>query len=766
MSGLMYQVVWVRTLTRYLGTTTAATATVLCVFMGGLAIGALIGGKIADQMENRLVGYVIIEVGIALTALLSSLAMISVLGEVYVDFYPLFGNNYLFLTIVRIIFSMICLLIPTVLMGSTLPLLVALITHHKYYFQYGLGRLYSINTFGAVLGVLLTGFFLLGALGERSSLHFAAFFNLVAAVLALHVDKYVKRGGGISSKPHPALQEAAVPKSYPFSIRFWSGITIFISGFTALAYEILWTRLLMLPLKTSIYAFSVMLGLFLAGIAFGSWLSTKSLVSKERPVSTFAIIEILIGFFTLSGMFVYTAIGRMSMGFTGHYFWGIATSAAMILPVAIAFGWQFPVAVRCCMSDSTAPGKETGWAYSANTLGSILGSIAAGFMLIPLVGTAKAMVILGLLNIILGGVLFLASPKEERGNLPLAGALFAVCFFVLIFQVGNPYKTVMIERVSKIFSPNAKMFDFFEGVAGTTVPAGIPQHPFARRLFINGVGMTILVSETKLMAHLPMALVPVPKRVLVICFGMGTTVRSATRFSERPVHIDAVDIVPRVFDSFGFFHDDAEKVKEQPNIHLHAEDGRNFLTVRKDLYDVITIDPSPPIYSAGTVNLYAREFLELCKSRISKQGVVCLWLPPGPVSELVMIMKTFVNVFPGASLWGGLTFPGLYLIGGYRSFGQTPESLERLADTLSTIADLSEWEDHYKDKSVLKQLYLLGPEDLSKIVKKVPEVTDDRPYTEFPLWRVLIKPKIPLVHASSIRNHLNKLKQVRTDENL
>ena len=126
-------------------------------------------------------------------------------------------------------------------------------------------------------------------------------------------------------------------------------------------------------------------------------------------------------------------------------------------------------------------------------------------------------------------------------------------------------------------------------------------------------------------------------------------------------------------------------------------------------------------------------------------------------------MKTFVNVFPGASLWGGLTFPGLYLIGGHQSFGQTPESLERLADTLSTIADLSEWEDLYKDRNMLKQLYLLGPGNLSEVVENIPEVTDDRPYTEFPLWRVLIKPKIPLIHASSIRNHLNRLKQVRTD---
>ena len=759
MSGLMYQVVWVRMLTRYLGTTTSATTTVLCVFMGGLALGAFIGGKIADRIENRLFGYVIIEIGIALTALLSSFTIISVLGGVYVDFYQFFGNNYLFLTTVRIIFSMICLLIPTVLMGSTLPLLVALITHHNHYFQHGLGRLYSINTYGAVLGVFLTGFFLLGALGERSSLYLAALLNLAAAVLAYQVDKHLKRGGDISPRSYRSSAEIPIPQAYPFPVRFWSSITIFFSGFTALAYEILWTRLLMLPLKTSIYAFSFMLGLFLVGIAFGSSLSTKFPVSKNRPVSTFAIIEILIGCLTLTGMFIYVFIDRMSMGFTTNYGWGIATSAAMVFPVAVAFGWQFPVAVRCCISNSTAPGEETGWAYSANTLGSILGSIAAGFILNPLIGTSVTMVMLGLLNIILGAVLFWVSPREEHGKLPLAAALLVACFCIMALQIGNPYKTVMTERITRRFGPEAKMFEFYEGVAGTTVPSGVPHRRLARQLFINGEGMTSLVSETKLMAHLPMALVKDPQRVLVVCFGMGTTVRSASRFSENITHIDAVDIVPRVFDSFEFFHKDAEKIKRQPNIALHAEDGRNFLAVRKELYDVITIDPAPPIHSAGTVNLYTREFLQLCKARINKQGVVCLWLPPEHASELIMIIKTFVNVFPGASLWGGLTYPGLYLIGGHRPFDQNRKSLEQLAERLSTISDLSEWDDNLKDRDTLMRLYLLGSEDLSKIVRQSPELTDDHPYTEFPLWRVLIHKQPPLLTASSIRQHLNRLQQ-------
>lgn len=758
MSGLMYQIVWVRMLTRYLGSTTSATSTVLCVFMGGLALGAFLGGKMADRIRTSLIGYVILEIAIAFTALLSSFAIIAGIGGIYINFYYFFGNNYLYLTAARIIFSIFCLLPPTIFMGATLPILVAFVTHRKFYFQYGLGRLYSVNTFGAVLGVLITGFFLIGVFGEKTSLLIAALLNLIAAAIAYKLEVNLKSDGEILQASSQSVEEAPVPPEYPLRIRFWSRITIFVSGFTALAYEILWVRLLVLPLRTSIYAFSSMLGLFLIGIAFGSWLSTRFPISKDRPVSMFGIIEVLIGFLTLAGMLVFSSFGQITKGFNSSFYLGAMTCLVMVLPVAVAFGWQFPVAVRCCISDSTAPGKETGWAYSANTLGSILGSITAGFILIPSIGTAMSMIMLGFLNIILGGILLWISPSKERGKLPRVAIILAACFAVMVFKVDNPYKKVMLEKVYTYLGSDAQMYALYEGVTGTTVPAGSNKSPLARQLFVNGTGMTILVSETKLMAHLPMALVSDPRRVLVVCFGMGTTVRSASRFPAPQIHIDAVDIVPRVFDCFGYFHNDAEKVKAQQNVDLYAEDGRNFLLVRKSLYDVITIDPAPPIYSAGTVNLYTREFLELCKSRIDKNGVVCLWLPHGPSSELLMIMKTFVNVFPGASLWGGFDSPGFFLIGGHQSFGQTKKSIEKLAKRLSAIQDLSEWREYYKDEDLLKNLYLLGSDDLFKLLINIPEVTDDHPYTEFPLWRGVLTHNVPITNAAYIRQNLKKIK--------
>jgi len=760
MSGLIFQIVWVRMLTRYLGSTTSATATVLCVFMGGLALGAFVGGKFADRYKKPLIGYVILEIGIAVAALLASFTFISVFGQIYLRIYELFGNNGLYLTASRVAFSMLCLFLPTVLMGVTLPLLVAHVTRQNDNFQQGLGGLYSINTFGAVLGVFVAGFFLLGFFGETVSLLIAATLNLIAALLAGHLQMKLKNNDPQTQQLKDAKRAVETPVGFSLRIRYWSRLAIFVSGFTALAYEILWGRFLMLPLRTSIYAFSFMLGLFLLGIAYGSWLSTRFAVSKERPVSTFAVLEILIGFLTVLGLLMFTVFGKISNGFISGYSLGMITAVLMVFPVAVAFGWQFPVAVRCCLSDSNLPGKATGWAYAANTLGAILGSIAVGFILIPYLGTTQTMILLAMLNIVLGGILLWIRPRAERSGRPVFSYAVTAAFVVVCVMVTAPYKRVMFERVQQYLGANAQMYAFHEGIAGTVVPAGAPKDPMARHLFTNGVGMTVLASETKLMAHLPMALAKDPKRILVVCFGMGTTLRSASRHPGVQVDIDAVDIVPNVFDCFKFFHKDAEDIVQQPNVHLYADDGRNFLLLNQKAYDVITIDPAPPIYSAGTVNLYTREFLELCKSRITDSGVVCLWLPPAPASELMMIMKTFTNVFPGASLWGGLRMPGFYLIGGNRSFEQTPDSLSLLVRRLSKISDLSEWEDFYRDEAILAQLYLLSPHALSALVKNIPEVTDDHPYTEFPLWRGVLTGKMPDLTATVIRRQIQRLRKV------
>ena len=247
--------------------------------------------------------------------------------------------------------------------------------------------------------------------------------------------------------------------------------------------------------------------------------------------------------------------------------------------------------------------------------------------------------------------------------LTLAASIAAI--FCVGTQLGDPLLTLMEKKIAQTYGPDVigsnKIFEHRENRSGTVTVFGYPPAPLARHLWINGQGMSSLCTETKIMAHLPILLCHNPRDVLVICFGMGTTARSCTRHDQLAV--DAVEVMPDVYEAFGFFHADAAAVLSLPRLHHYVQDGRNYLLSRHKQYDVITIDPAPPIESAGTVNLYSREFFALCKSRLRPGGLVCLWVAPGPASEIRMIMRTFIDVFPQANLWRGVRYLGFYLIG-------------------------------------------------------------------------------------------------------
>lgn len=753
-SGLIYQTVWVRMLTRYLGATTHATATVLVVFMAGLALGAYLSGRIADRVRRPLLTYSLLELAIGALGLIASFIVIEGVGAVYVQMYDWVGNSPATLLAARVLFVLLCLLLPTILMGATLPLMVAFITRQGQQFQTSLGWLYAINTYGAVVGVLITGFYLLGEFGESVSLGVAASLNVIAALLAVALmvaqrqkvaswdtdaagrvaeDKET-RAQGDNPLPVSLSPDPLVP--YSPTIRRFALLTIFASGLAALAYEILWTRLLVLLLETSIYAFSIMLGTFLVGIAWGSWDSTRQAKLTRAPLASFGFLEILIGFWAAMGLFLLPLFHDWWLSYlfsTAQQAVAVLACVAMVLPIAFFFGRQFPIAVRCCMADPNAPGRSTGQAYTMNTLGTIVGSLLAGFFLLPLLGTALMMLLISGVNLLLGVILLRLAPAEERGGLTIPALGLAAGFVILIFLMGDPYQKCMTARAHVAFGADGVVYASYERPAATTVAAGNPNDPRARALFISGVGMTHLCTETKAMAHLPYMLADQPKRMLIICFGMGTTFRSAVK-TYPDLRVDAVDIVPEVFDCFGYYHKDAEEVLHRPNAHTHADDGRNFLLTHREPYDVITIDPAPPLHSAGTVNLYTKEFFNLCKSRLTPGGVMSMWVPPAPESEVLMIMRSFAEVFPEGGLWGGLEFPGFYLIGGHKSLQKTPAQVSEIANKLSAIEDLGEWGPTYRDPVKLRQLYIMDA-SAARFLSRVPAVTDDKPYTEFPLWR-------------------------------
>ncbi len=743
-SGLIYQTVWVRMLTRYLGATTYATATVLGVFMLGLALGSYIGGRLADRARQLITMYCAMEILIGVLAPFASMFLIEGLGPTYIAWAQPISEQPSQLLALRLFFVAICLLPATILMGATLPVLVAFVTRLHQQFQQGLGHLYAVNTFGAVAGVLAAGLLLLGEWGEQTSLFIACGLNLIAAVMAC-----LLIGQEMSLVPMVQLPQQAQAELQPFHplVRSLALLTFFVSGLSALAYEILWSRLLVLVLETSIYAFSIMLATFLLGIAWGSWDSTRSKKLVQKPVLAFARLEIFIGAWAALGLLFLPWFNRLWLQAGGGaepmltvpLVIGSLSCLVMVLPMAFLFGMQFPVAVRCCLARPDQPGSSTGRAYLINTLGTVAGSLLTGFLLIPLIGTAHTLISISCLNIVLGLLLAAVTPREQRSIGVWFQGLVALALVGMIYLLGDPYPVMITERLQTHHGAGWQSFASFERATATTIAAGDPQQPTARTLLVNGVGMTHLCTETKLMAHLPYALVENPKRMCVICFGMGTTVRSAARYPG--LQIDAVDIVPEVFDCFRFFHADAARIAALPQVHFHVDDGRNYLLVHPGKYDVITIDPAPPLHSAGTVNLYTQEFFELCRSRLTPDGIFCLWVPPAAESEILMIMRSYFAAFPHVTLWGAHHTPGFYLLGKDKPFDIHAGKLERLADALLLHKeDLSEWDQHYLDREQLKKLYLMDRNQLREWLGSEPRVTDDLPRTEFPLWRQWFSP--------------------------
>ena len=282
-----------------------------------------------------------------------------------------------------------------------------------------------------------------------------------------------------------------------------------------------------------------------------------------------------------------------------------------------------------------------------------------------------------------------------------------------------------------------------EGVAATTTALGSKSNVLNKEIFINGIGMTTLVPETKVIAHLPILLHPDPHNMLIICFGMGTCLRSAS--THDSLNLDVVELIGEEYETYKFFHANGPEILAKPRIHHYVDDGRNFLLMRDKQYDVISIDPAPPIYSAGTVNLYTSEFFNLCKSRLTPQGVMCLWIPPAALPELKMIMKTFSTVFPNVNVYSGIKYSGVIMIGRLSEQPINTARFRAAEKDLAVMNDLNEWGPLFNSPADMLNLLIYDNQDLKKEVENAKVISDNHPYTEFPLWRMKFNPQEKIV---------------------
>lgn len=745
-SGLMYQVVWLRMLSRLLGVTIYATSTVLAAFMGGLALGSFLIGRLIDKRQDALRVYALLELCIGVAALAVPIGLMAS-SPLYRSVFEATGGAMVPTAAFRVVFCFLLLLVPTTMMGGTLPVLSAYLVGRRHRFGRSFSLLYGLNTLGAVVGVLASGFFTIGALGEWATIGIGVFINLLVATVAYWIALTEARP---AQAPTPAGTPAATATAIsPYSdhVRRWVLVGAAVSGLTAIGYEVIWTRQLILFLHTSIYAFSGMLAVFLTGIALGSLVIHRFVDRFKSPLMVFGVLELFVGLISVVNIYLFMPLdSELVRGILGLWN-GVFATVLIVFPLAFAFGLILPTASVCYAKSTDRVGASVGWLYSFNTVGSILGAVLAGFVLLPYLGSTNAIILLAFVNVLLGFVLLSQEPGHRTAQKLVYATGTAIAVVLAVGVVENdPFLAVIEKRIverrgttwlpgSNAALPKSENIYFHkEGIEGTVTAFEVNEF---KQLWINGVGMTFLNTETKLMAHLPLLLADRPKEFVAIAFGMGTSVRSASRYPD--LNITGVDLVPETFQTFRYFHADGDEVLRQRNVHSVVNDGRNFLLLSDRRYDVITVDPAPPIWSAGTVNLYTKQFFELARNRLTEGGVFCLWFPAGTEEEVKSLLRTFDAVFPFVTVWSGPRGWGWYLTGRLNpiDWDVVAERAKEMLSTQAVYDDLTEYDSVVDTPAKLLALRMWTDVELEEVVGDGPLITDNYPFTEFPLWRYL-----------------------------
>ena len=748
-TGLVYQVLWSRLLVLSFGYTIYSVAVVTTAFMGGLAAGSALGGIVADRVKNRVMLYAAAELGIGLIALISY-PVLTGLPSFIADFRELLSIPYSGFSIWTFIIALLVLVPPTMLMGFTLPLLARAITRSKADSAVHIGNLYALNTFGAAAGSLLCGFFLVAYFGVFTTIFITAIVNIL---IALSAYLYIRGRGereltapsvnGAEGEAGPGRDEVGpkAPRSRSLLSEplFWA---FGISGFASLGCEILWIRLFTPYLENSTYAFSLILGIVLFGIASGGlagrWMAARTKVS----IYGYGLCQAFLGVFTAAAVLLFfTFIDHFhmllpSLGLlleSGDIIIEQAKWIGLILlPSTFFMGLGFPFVAQWAGRDFKSLGKRTGKLYASNTVGSLLGVLFGGFFLLPAVGAMNGLTLLAILSL-LNGMALIYTVKGSITKMQLTAAGTAAALFAVsaVPIMGNPNPAIMALESAW---PNYKVIANREDPDVNVTYMEHKEYPMARTLFINlrlvsGSGRLI----TPWLTYLPIMLFDGEKpRVLNIGLGYGVTFTTALNHPE--LTIEVAELVPSVGDLFLEFNPKSEEALATGRGKIIIGDGRNYLLSAKEPYDVIMIDPTPPLYGSGAVNLYTVDFFETVRDKLTEGGMLHLRIPTSGADKesLMLVLRTLKEVFSHVSLWmPPYKGKGYSILASNKDYDVSEEELRALMEKADYLSDRE------KEELAGTQPKLLASEGspLYEELSGYPVISDDRPYLEFPLFR-------------------------------
>jgi spermidine synthase len=749
-AGLIYEVVWARQLVLVFGNTTQAVSAILTGFFGGIAIGSVIGGRIADRARRALRMYGLLELILVVVVLLTPVTF-RLLHDVYRGAFQSLEASPTVLALIRFALSLLALGPATILMGATLPTLTRHLSRDPANLSTSFGRLYAANTAGAIVGTIAAGFVLIELLGLTGTLLVGAACSAVAGIAALILDW---RLGELPPLSAPASEAGAPTTSTPRPRVRLALIVAYVSGLTSLGYQVLWTRLLASGTGDSTYVFTTILTIFLIGLALGA-VAFNLFRTRIQTINLLALGQVVIAFLVLLGM-----VGGVGRGVTGllglsRDFSNLFTDFAIpvilvVLPATFVMGLTFPAASALIADPDGHVGSNSGLLLSANTLGAITGTFLIPFFVIPLVGSPVALGFIACLNAGMG--IALAFGGRIQAQLPrlVTGGAGIVMAAVLVvgLAAGNLFVDPNISRVERA---GGTIVASEEDDIASVQAGSLGGH---QQLWVTGTSMTLLTVDVKLMPILPLILRPNSSKDLTVAFGMGSAWRAAL---NAGLTATAVELVPSVPGMFGVFYPDAPEVLANPKGNIIIADGRNHVELTTDTYDIIVTDPPPPIETAGVSVISSLEYYQAAKARLNPGGVMMQWIPYGQtLAEFKDHVRTYASVFPHVILAFGPGGNGLYMLGSNDPISFDPASIAAVLGRPGVVEDLSSAYDSPAHdlagwEAEIPSLIWLQGDQVKKFAGVGPMVTDDRPLPEYFLLRRLFGKPSPFINETLLR---------------
>jgi spermidine synthase len=680
-SGLILELLWTRMLTLVFGSTALAVSTVLTAYMGGLGLGSYLAGKFSDRLKDPVRAYALAEAAIGIYAL--SVPWI-------IGFYPglnqwlwaTFGDRYTLLSVLRFFASALLLIVPTTLMGATLPILARYFVSRP--LELGrvslrLGTLYAINLFGAVAGSFLAGFVFLPMVGIRNTNWIAASFDISLAIAIVVTKRLVpaKKPAAADAISPTAVEAGAAAPAKP-SVTVVSPaarravlLSFAVSGATAMALQVLWTRALAVIIGSSIFSFTIILLAFLIGLGLGSATFGRLVERFRNPVRALALTHLgIVACIGLSYLitdrlpFVFTYLLSSTMVSADAVLICQFTLACLtVLPSTFLMGAIFPITVRIVTGDLATVGRDVGFAYALNTMGAIVGSFFSGFVILPQLGLQRGIYLAAVVDLALAALLFsVASALPRRRRLIGIGTAVAMAVTALFlprwnltnFSIGffrismaRDYIDMVERRHQKKKWQTPKLVYYKDGIATT-----VSVDQWGKVFSMKNNGKVDASNDADMPTQISVGLLPLllysndhAPKVALIGYGSGVTAGATTQY---PIDsLEVVELEPAIYEAAHFFDNVNHRPTENPKVKAIAGDGRNFLSQRRDRYDVLISQPSNP-WITGVSNLFTREYFQQVKARLADDGIFCQWAQLYEMApwNIKAIYRTLASEFP------------------------------------------------------------------------------------------------------------------------